>query len=121
MRAQAELPHIFEGESSELERMRDFYPGCDRVHKVGLLAVCREAPNSAVPQIDYNFAEDLPAVVGGAQHVDSRLDEDVRAGDLRLDGFRRLEWANRNREEKERDDGQEDVGGVDRLHGWILC
>ena len=108
-------------ESSDLEGTRDLYPGGDGVHGVGLWTVCREAPDSAAAQIDYDFTENLPAVVGGAEHMNSWLDKETGAGGLRLDGLRGFNWADDDCEEQEGDDCQEGVRGGDWLHVDVLC
>jgi hypothetical protein len=113
--------HFIYGESSDFEGMRDFDSGGNGVHGVGLRAVCREAPDPAGAEVDYDFTEDLPAVVGGAKHVDSWLDEEVGGGGLRLDGFRITERTACDGEEEKNDDREQDVGGGDGLHGWVLC
>jgi len=100
--------------------MRDLHSGIGWVHGVGLLTVCRKAPDPSGAQVHYDFAEDLPAVVGGAQHVDSWLDEEVGAGRLRLYGLGISEGTDRDCEEQERDDCQEDVRGRSWLHVDVL-
>jgi hypothetical protein len=106
--------HVFESEPSELEGMRGLGLVVDGVHWIWLLAIGGEGPDLSVADVHGDFAEGLLAAVGCAEEIDARLEIDcVRAGGLRLNGLGRTEGADRYNEEKERDDGQQDVGSSD--------
>ena len=78
------------------------------------------APDAAVAQIDDDLGVDLLAVVGRANEVGTGLEEEVGVGRLRENGLRALERVEYESEKEQSDDGEQEVGGAEGFHSWLL-